>query len=70
MTRNRLLFMRRNSTGLSKMMAMSFFLFISLPKNLITYLSQREIEHIKAFWKGCIWNVTHLSNGSKLKLFA
>jgi GT2 family glycosyltransferase len=69
MTRNRLLFMRRNSSGFSKMIAMMFFLFFAIPKNMITYLAQRETAHIKAFWRGCAWNVTHLSNGNKLKLF-
>jgi GT2 family glycosyltransferase len=69
MTRNRLLFMRRNSSGMPKIMAMLFFLCFAFPKNLLTYMIQRETEHIKAFWKGCIWNLTHLSNGNKLKLF-
>jgi GT2 family glycosyltransferase len=70
LTRNRLLYMRRNSSGVSKLLAMAFFVLVSMPKNLITYLYQREIEHIKAFWRACLWNATHLSNGNKLKLFA
>lgn len=70
MTRNRLLFMRRNSSGVSKAMAMTYFLLFALPKNLLSYMIQRETAHVKAFWKGCVWNITHLSNGSKLKLFA
>jgi len=70
MTRNRLLFMRRNSSGISKAMALTFFLLFSFPKNLLTYLVQRETTHVKAFWKGCVWNMTHLSNGSRFRLFA
>lgn len=66
MTRNRLLYMRRNSSGLSKIMAFAFFIFFSIPKNMITHLKQRELEHVKAFWRGCIWNLTHLSNGRNL----
>ncbi|MBT1702579.1 glycosyltransferase family 2 protein [Chryseosolibacter indicus] len=66
MTRNRLLYMRRNSAGLHKTLALLFFMFFSFPKNLITYLKQRETDHIKAFWRGCVWNLTHLSNGNKL----
>jgi len=69
MTRNRLLYMRRNSAGLRKLTALIFFLLISLPKNVMIYLYQRELEHIKAFWRACVWNATHLSNGNKLKLF-
>jgi GT2 family glycosyltransferase len=70
MTRNRLLYIRRNSSGFSKMIAMGFFLFLALPKNLLTYLYHREMEHVKAFWKACMWNATHLSDGNKFKLFA
>jgi hypothetical protein len=68
LTRNRLLFMRRNSTGLNKAFALLFFIFFSLPKNLSTYLIQREIKHVNAFLKGCFWNTTHLPNGNKPKL--
>jgi GT2 family glycosyltransferase len=69
MTRNRLLFMRRNTSGLKKLFWIFFFLSFSLPKNVLTYALQRDVEHGKAFWKGLIWNITHLSNGQKLKLF-
>jgi hypothetical protein len=55
---------------MSKMIAMVFFMVFALPKNILTYLYQRETAHVKAFWKGCMWNATHLSNGNKLKLFA
>jgi GT2 family glycosyltransferase len=70
MTRNRLLFMRRNTTGIRKLFWIFFFVSFSLPKNAMTYLLQRDTEHGRAFWKGLIWNLTHLSNGQKLKLFA
>jgi GT2 family glycosyltransferase len=69
MTRNRLLFMRRNTAGFEKMSWMLFFIFFSLPKNLATYLIKREAEHGKAFWKGFLWNLTHFDNGEKMKLF-
>ncbi|HYG00991.1 MAG TPA: glycosyltransferase family 2 protein [Chryseosolibacter sp.] len=70
MTRNRLLYMRRNSSGLLKMLSLMFFVIFSLPKNILTYLKQREMQHVKAFWRACVWNITHLSNGNKMKLFA
>jgi GT2 family glycosyltransferase len=69
MTRNRLLFMRRNTSGAKKLSWILFFLFISLPKNAISYLLKREMDHSSAFWKGLLWNVTHLPNGQKMKLF-
>lgn len=69
MTRNRLLYMRRNTSGLKKMTWILFFLLFSLPKNALRFTLQRDIEHGKAFWKGLMWNFTHLNNGKKLKLF-
>lgn len=69
MTRNRLLYMRRNTSGLKKMTWILFFLLFSLPKNALMFTLQRDIEHGKAFWKGLLWNITHLNNGKKLKLF-
>lgn len=70
MTRNRLLYMRRNTAGLKKITWILFFLFFSLPKNALMYTMKRDIEHAKAFWKGLLWNMTHLDNGKKLRLFA
>jgi GT2 family glycosyltransferase len=70
MTRNRLLYMRRNSSGLPKLAALAFFILFAAPKNMLRYAVQREVEHVKAFWRGCMWNITHLSNGNKFNLFA
>ncbi len=69
MTRNRLLFMRRHTSGLRKIFWLSFFIAVSFPKNTLTYLWVSD-DHVRAFWQALAWNVTHLSNGQKLKLFA
>lgn len=69
MTRNRLLFMRRHTSGLRKMFWLLFFIGISFPKNTLTYLLVSD-DHVRAFWQALAWNMTHLSNGQKLKLFA
>lgn len=70
MTRNRVLFMRRNTSGVTKASWLLFFVAVTLPKNFIAYLLKRDTEHLKAFWKALHWNLTHLSNGEKMKLFA
>lgn len=67
MTRNRLLYMRRNTAGLIKFSWILFFLFISLPKNFATFVLRREGAHARAFWKGLLWNLTHAANGERLK---
>jgi GT2 family glycosyltransferase len=69
MTRNRLLYMRRNTSGFKKITWILFFLLFSLPRNALRFTLQRDLQHGKAFWKGLLWNFTHLNNGRKLKLF-
>lgn len=69
MTRNRVLFMRRNTTGITKASWLLFFVSVTLPKHFLTYLLKRDTEHLKAFWNALRWNLTHLSNGEKSKLF-
>lgn len=69
MTRNRLLYMRRNTAGLIKLTWILFFLFFSLPKNAVMFTFRRDLQHARAFWKGLMWNITHLDNGKKLKMF-
>lgn len=70
MTRNRLLYIRRNSSGIRKALAMAYFILCAMPKNIIGYLVHREIEHVQAFFRGCLWNATHMSDGHKFKIFA
>jgi GT2 family glycosyltransferase len=69
MTRNRLLYMRRNTAGFRKLTWILFFLLFSLPKNALMFTLKRDVNHAKAFWKGLAWNITHLNNGKKFKLF-
>jgi GT2 family glycosyltransferase len=70
MTRNRLLFMRRNTKGVTKLSWILFFLIFSIPKNIAGYILKREIDQLKAFWRGFVWNVTHHKNGDRIKLLA
>lgn len=69
MTRNRVLYMRRNTTGWEKIAWIVYFMLFTLPKNTLMFTVRRELEHVKAFWKGLFWNVTHLDDGKKLKFF-
>lgn len=63
MTRNRLLFMRRHTSGFSKLSWIVFFLLFSIPKNSLTFLLKGEINHLKSFWRGLLWHTKHKSNG-------
>ncbi len=54
MTRNRMLFMRRNTEGLNTIVGFLFFTFISIPKNIGYYLISRQWNHLKAFVRGVL----------------
>lgn len=71
MTRNRLLYMRRNTAGIMKFSWIIFFLLLSLPKNAALFALRRDGEHGRAFWKGLLWNLTHnKNNGEELRVWS
>lgn len=59
MTRNRLLYMRRNSTMLSFLVFLLFFAMFIIPKNTFLFLRENKIDHLKAFWRGLFWHFFH-----------
>ncbi|HEB62822.1 MAG TPA: glycosyltransferase family 2 protein [Bacteroidetes bacterium] len=56
LTRNRILFMRRNRSKLQFLLFSIFLFFITIPKNIISFLLKGEFEHIKSFLKAIQWN--------------
>ena len=59
LTRNRILFMRRNVKGLPLYIFTFYFMFFTIPKNTFFYLLKKEADHLKAFWRGLAWNFTN-----------
>lgn len=59
-TRNRILFMRRNVRLPARLVFMLYFTCFTVPKNTLQYLIRREATHLKAFWKGIYWNMRNL----------
>ena len=59
LTRNRLLFARRNFKGLPLFFSIMFQIFVSIPKNMFLYLARGQNEHLKAYARGITW---HLKN--------
>jgi GT2 family glycosyltransferase len=56
-TRNRILYMRRN-TGMGHFLVfLFFFILFTLPKSVFCYLFHRQIRHLKFFIKGAAWNL-------------
>jgi len=56
MTRNRIMYMRRNTNTFQFVCFLFFFTFLSTPKAFIKYLSEKQFDHIKSYWKAIIWN--------------
>lgn len=61
LNRNRLLYMRRNVVGIKLVFGIVFFIAVSIPKNTFKFLLKREMEHLKAFYKGVFWNISNVS---------
>lgn len=59
LTRNRILFMRRNVALPNRIIFLLYLALFTIPKNTLQFLLKREREHLKAFWKGIMWNVKH-----------
>ncbi|MGZ3854132.1 MAG: glycosyltransferase family 2 protein [Flavisolibacter sp.] len=57
LTRNRILFMRRNSTLAAFSLFIVYFTFFAIPKNSAYYLLKRQTNHLKSFWKGIFWHL-------------
>jgi GT2 family glycosyltransferase len=56
LTRNRILFMRRNMPLASLLIFLGYFIFFTIPKNTINFLFKGERAHLQSFWKGIMWH--------------
>jgi GT2 family glycosyltransferase len=57
--RNRILFMRKNTSGVSLLGFMIYTLMIIIPKYTLTFILKGKWRHLQAFWRGIIWHITH-----------
>lgn len=57
MYRNRLLYIRRNSTGLRFWSGALFFLFVAVPKQSLVFGLQREQSYLRALFRGLWWHL-------------
>ncbi|PRX57576.1 glycosyltransferase family 2 protein [Flagellimonas meridianipacifica] len=56
-SRNRILFARRNFKPLSLGVSLLFQCLVSIPKNTLQFLVKREFAHLRAFWRAITWNL-------------
>lgn len=59
MSRNRLMFNRRNLSGLNFIFTSVFFWVISFPVNFLRYIIKRKFYLIVPYLKGIFWNFKH-----------
>ena len=60
MNRSRLLFLRRNISGVKFVIAALYQLLIAIPKNLLGFLLKGTPGHFKAYLRAITWHMTHL----------
>ena len=66
LTRNRILFMRRNASRLSWILFILFFSFVTFPRWVLQYTLKREWGHLRAFIRAVAW---HVQRNRKAKSF-
>ncbi len=57
-TRNRILYMRRNTNALQFIFFSLFFIFVSTPKAILKFSVNKQFAHLKSFFNGVTWNLT------------
>ena len=56
-TRNRILYMRRNSSTGKLVLFTLFFTFFALPKGIVWFAKKGQFQQLKSFLKGVAWNL-------------
>lgn len=60
MNRSRLLYLRRNVHGLPFLIAFLYQLFVSIPKNTLSFLLKRQKGHCKAYCQAVMWHIKNM----------
>ncbi|MEO3406871.1 glycosyltransferase family 2 protein [Mucilaginibacter sp. CAU 1740] len=66
MNRNRILFIRRNAPLFKKIFFYFYFLLLVVPRNLVSYIKDKQYDFIPMLLKAVWWNFTHSKNSSDL----
>lgn len=66
MTRNRLLFIRRNTNVLNTFIFSVYYVFFACTKQIILYSLKKRFDLIKWVIKGVLWNFTNSKNSGNL----
>jgi GT2 family glycosyltransferase len=66
MTRNRMLFIRRNTGIFNTLLFSIYYTLIACPKMILLYLKRSRTDLAKYAVKGLVWNFTHSKNSKDL----
>jgi len=61
LTRNRILFMRRNASAFSLMLFTFFLIVVTIPRNLFMFCIKGEFDKVHSFARGVLWNLFNKS---------
>lgn len=59
LNRARIIYLRRNTEGMTFLIAFLFQVFIAIPKNLLFFLIKWQIKHLNAYFKAIFWHLKH-----------
>ena len=62
MSRNRLLFIRRNGTLIQRMVFWPYFLLVVAPRNILGYIKDRQTKFVSVLLKAIWWNMIQSSD--------
>ncbi|MBB6269811.1 hypothetical protein HDF26_000238 [Pedobacter cryoconitis] len=66
MTRNRMLYIRRNTNWFNTLIFSFYYIGIACPKQIILYLKKGRKDLVKWVFSGINWNLTHSKNSKEL----
>ena len=58
-TRNRILFMRRNSSVIERFLFYCYCTLFTIPKNTASFLLKGQFQYLRAFFCVILWNLSH-----------
>jgi GT2 family glycosyltransferase len=59
LVRNRLLYLKRNTRGLTQLSSMLFFFGLAMPKDILKLLLRMDFPNLKSYIQGISWHLNH-----------
>lgn len=66
MNRNRILFIRRNAPVFKGLVFLFYFMIMVVPRNLLSYLKNKDYDFIGMLFRAIWWNISHSKNSTNL----